>query len=102
MDYQVRLSRSARNDIEEIVRYISIDDSPRALRFGRSLIQHTNSLARFPERGRIVPEFANESIREIIFRAYRIVYRLDHYKRLVEVIRIWHAARGYPDLTQIN
>ena len=102
MDYQVRLSRSARADLEDIVRYISIDDSSRALRFGISLIQHTNSLSRFPERGRVVPEFENESIREIIFRAYRIVYRLNHNKRRVEVIRIWHAARGFPKLPQMN
>ena len=33
MDYQVRLSRSARSDIRDIVRYISIDDPARGLRF---------------------------------------------------------------------
>jgi len=48
MDYQVRLSRSARADIEDIVRYISIDSSNQALRFGRLLIRHTKTLAAFP------------------------------------------------------
>jgi toxin ParE1/3/4 len=66
MDYRVRLSRSAKSDIKDIVQYISIDDSIYALRFGRLLIQHTNTLGRFPERGRVVPEFENESLREII------------------------------------
>lgn len=78
MDYQVRLSRSAHSDIEEITRYISIDDPDQALRFSRFLIEHTKSLARFPERGRIVPEFEDEAIREIIVRAYRVVYRVNH------------------------
>jgi plasmid stabilization system protein ParE len=50
MDYQVRLSRSARADIEELVRYISIDDSEQALRFGRFLIRHAKSLSQLPER----------------------------------------------------
>lgn len=93
MDYQVRLSRSARLDIQDIVRYISIDDSVRALRFGRFLIEHTRSLSQFPELGRIVPEINNESIREIIVKSYRIVYRVDHEQRTIEVIRFWHAGR---------
>ena len=38
MDYQVKLSRSARADIEDITRYISIDDPEQALRFGQFLI----------------------------------------------------------------
>ena|SRR5215213_7145709 len=100
MDYQVKLSRSARSDIEDIVRYISIDDPDRALRFGKFLIQHTKSLGQFPERGRVVPEFEDDSIRELIVRAYRIVYRLNHTEQSVEVIRFWHAARDIPRLLE--
>jgi toxin ParE1/3/4 len=99
MDYQVTLSRSARFDIRDIVRYISIDDPNRALHFGRLLIQHAKGLAQFPERGRVVPEFDDDSIRELIVRTYRIVYRLNHTKRSVEIIRFWHAARGMPQFT---
>jgi toxin ParE1/3/4 len=94
MDYQVKLSRSAQSDIQDIVRYVSIDDPDQALRFGRFLIHHAKGLAQFPERGRVVPEFGDDSIRELIVRRYRIVYRLNHDERLVEVIRFWHAARN--------
>jgi len=93
MDYQVKLSRSAKSDIEDIVRYISIDDPDQALRFGRFLIYHAGGLAQFPERGRVLPEFGDNSIRELIVRRYRIVYRLNHNQRLVEIIRFWHASR---------
>ena len=79
MDYQVKFSRSAESDIEDIVRYISIDDPSQALRFGRFLIHHARGLAQFPERGRVVPEFNDDSIRELIVRRYRIVYRLNHH-----------------------
>ena len=98
MDYQVRLSRSAESDIEDIVRYISIDDRSQALRFGRFLMRHARSLAQFPERGRVVPDFDDDSIRELIVRRYRIVYRLNHDDRLVEIIRFWHVARDIPRL----
>jgi toxin ParE1/3/4 len=99
MDYQVRLSRSARSDIQAIVRYISIDDPDQAVRFGRFLIHHTKSLGEFPERGRVVPEFCDESIREIIVRKYRIVYRVNHEAASVEIIRFWHAGRDTPEIS---
>ena len=98
MDYQVKLSRSARSDIEEIVRYISMDDPDQAERFGRFLIHHTRNLGQFPARGRIVPEFKDEAIREIIVRAYRVIYRVNHVQQSIEIIRFWHAGRGIPKL----
>ena len=48
--------------------------------------------------GRVVPEFGVPAIRELIFKPYRIVYRVNHERRLVEVARYWHAARGTPTL----
>jgi len=41
MDYQVALSRSARDDFRDIVRYISLDAPERALEFGAFLITGT-------------------------------------------------------------
>ena len=100
MDYQVVLSPSARSDIQDIVRYISLDDPERAIYFGRFLIQCARSFRQFPMRGRIVPEFGNESVRELIARSYRIVYRLRDDERLIEIIRFWHAGRGTPYLLE--
>lgn len=93
MDYRVTLSRSAQADIKDIVRYISIDNPNQGVRFGRFLIHHARGLAQFPERGRVVPEFDDDSIRELIVRSYRIVYRLNHDQRSIEIIRFWHGAR---------
>ena len=98
MDYQVVLSPSARADLRDIVRYISFDDPDRALRFGQFLVSHTKSLAQFPELGRVVPELGDSFIREIIVRAYRVVYRVHRSEQLVEVVRFWHAARGIPQV----
>lgn len=98
MDYQVVLSPSARADLRDIVHYISLDAPDRAIRFGQFLVTQTKALAQFPELGRIVPEFDDPIIREIIVRAYRVVYRVNHPERLVEVARFWHAARGTPQL----
>lgn len=98
MDHQVVLSPSARADLRDIVRYISLDAPDRALEFGRFLVSHTKNLARFPELGRVVPEFGDNFIREIIVRSYRVIYRVNNSENLVEVARFWHAARGIPQI----
>lgn len=96
MAYPVRLSRSARRDLEEIVRYISLDDAGRAAEFGRLLIEKAKALGDFPEIGRVVPELGDPTVREIIVRHYRVIYRLNPAANHVDVIRFWHAARGLP------
>lgn len=99
MDYQVTLSLSARRDLEEIVRYISLDAPERAMKFGRFLISKVKLLAKSPEMGRVVPEFGSSDIREIVVRSYRVIYRVNHKNRKIEIIRFWHGRRGMPDLS---
>lgn len=96
MGYQVALSPSARRDLRDIVRYISLDSPERALTFGQFLVSNTRRLAEFPEMGRIVPEFATPKFREIVVRSYRVIYSVDHAGGRVDVIRFWHSARGTP------
>ena len=98
MDYQVILSPRAIQDLQEVVRYISFDNPAAAERLGLQLIEKTRVLVSFPELGRIVPEFGAATIRELILKPYRIVYRVSHERRVVEVSRYWHAARGTPTL----
>lgn len=98
MDYQVILGIPAKRDLQAIVRFISLDSPRRAIRFAQLLISATKRLAQFPEMGRQVPELDDPLAREIIVRSYRIIYRLNHTRRVVEVSRFWHAARGTPKL----
>ena len=98
MAYKVGLSPSARRDLQAIVRYISLDNPGRARTFGEFLVSKTKPLGDFPEMGRVVPELNDSIIREIIVRSYRVVYRVNHAERRIEVVRFWHAARGKPQL----
>ena len=86
----------ARDDLRNIVRFIACDNRLRAESFGYELMTRTDILHDHPEAGRVVPEYRNAGIRDIIFRPYRIVYRLDLERKLVEIARVWHAARGTP------
>jgi toxin ParE1/3/4 len=98
MDFKVILMPAAIKDLEEITGHIAKDDGRVAERFGNKLIDRTLPLAMFPEMGRVVPEFDDPTIREIIHEPYRILYRLRRTIRQIHVLRFWHAARGEPFL----
>ena len=72
MAYKLIWSPAARNDLHDIVLFIARDNPDRAMAFGYELISETDRLQTFPEAGRVVPEYRNQAIREIIFRPYTI------------------------------
>jgi plasmid stabilization system protein ParE len=98
MAYKLTWSPAARDDLHDIVVFIARDNPNRAMSFGYELISETDHLQEFPELGRIVPEYRRDNIREIVFRPYRIVYRVDHERKLCQIARVWHSARGIPQL----
>ena len=98
MAFKLIWSPAARDDLHDIVGFIARDNPNRAMSFGYELISETDRLQEFPELGRSAPEYRDDNIREIIFRPYRIVYRIDHERRLCEIARVWHSARGLPQL----
>jgi len=96
MDFQVFLSDEALSDLERIVAYIAPHNPAAAERMGNQLLNAAQSLRTWPERGRMVPEFRQPELREIIFRSYRIIYRMNHTDHSLEIVRFWHGARGFP------
>lgn len=67
------------------------DSEENAIRFIGRLIESVEKISAFPQRGRRVPEAGDESIREIIFHGYRIVYRLN--PELIQIISVLHGSR---------
>lgn len=96
MAYKLIWSPAARDDLHDIAAFTARDDSDRARSFGYELISEVDRIQEFPASGRIVPEYRNDIIREIIFRPYRIVYRIDHDSKVCEIVRVWHSTRGTP------
>ncbi|MDQ6632385.1 MAG: type II toxin-antitoxin system RelE/ParE family toxin [Verrucomicrobiota bacterium] len=102
MVHKIIWSPRALEDLREIVRYIRRDNPTAAKRFGEQLIERAENLAAFPERGRVIPKFADPTIRDILFRNYRIAYRIRNdspHDPRVEIARIWHGARDESGLT---
>ncbi|MDA8414985.1 MAG: type II toxin-antitoxin system RelE/ParE family toxin [Desulfobacteraceae bacterium] len=74
----VTWSQEAGENLLDIEDFIARDSLERAVRFVDALIDHVEViLTDNPRNGRTVPEIGNPDIRELIYRGYRIVYRLN-------------------------
>jgi len=89
---QIQFSPSALSDLEALSDYYDnqgVGDTGEVI--ANELINATEALSDYPEMGRIVPEFNTPSLRELIRKPYRVVYRLD--AEYVSIIRIWRNER---------
>jgi plasmid stabilization system protein ParE len=89
---------SARLDLKEIASYIAEFRPEASARFVKSVFHSVEHLITFPEAGRMVPEFGDPSIREVVRKPCRIVYRVKSATGIIEIVRVWHAARGIPQI----
>ena len=77
-------------DLESIGSFIAHDSPDYAVLTVQRLIAAVDRLASFPSSGRVVPEFADPVVREVLWRNYRIVYRLTGSE--VEIVTVFHGA----------
>ena len=73
---KIKWTHEALDRLFEIEDFISQDSPERAGKFVGQIIEHAESLSDKPLRGRTVPEISDPDIRELIFKKYRIVYRV--------------------------
>lgn len=77
-------SQRAVADLTALHDYIAQDSQPYAERFVSSLVRAVEPLAEHPEMGRRVPEEPDRAnVREILFRSYRLVHRIEASRILI-------------------
>lgn len=87
---KIEWSALALADLRSIYEYISHDSAFYAERLIDKIAGRINQLEKFPQSGRVVPEFNNEMIRELIEGSYRIVYLVSDSE--ISIARIYHSA----------
>jgi len=88
----LEFAESALCDLEDILAWYAEQQAPEVGgRLVSELVARAEQLTRFPESGRIVPEFGVKTIRELIQPPFRLVYRLDPAK--ISVVRVWRSER---------
>ena len=85
-------TRQAVEDVEAIKTYVARDSLRYAALLVERIVGAVDRLESFPESGRVVPEVGDNTLREVIFGAYRIVYRVQSQES-VQVVTVHHAAR---------
>ena len=84
-------TESAWRDLEETAEYIAKDSLHYAAALVRQIREAARSLAHLSERGRIVPEFNDPSVRELIVGNYRLIYQLT--MKAIYIVGFIHGAR---------
>ncbi len=87
----VEWSARARADIRELYAYISKDSPHYGRRYIEKILRIAEKLVEHPQIGRKVPEADHDDIRELIFRNYRIIYRVTPDR--VYVVTVLHGSR---------
>ena len=88
----VRFAESALADLESIRDWYAEQDVPEVgERLIGEIVASIEALADHPDMGRIVPEFDQPFLRELIRPPFRVVYRRD--PKHVRVVRVWRSER---------
>jgi toxin ParE1/3/4 len=88
----VTFAESAVRDLEAILAWYERERAPEVgRRLVADIVESAEALASHPDMGRVVPEFGQPHLRELIRPPFRIVYRRE--KRKVRVVRVWRSER---------
>jgi toxin ParE1/3/4 len=90
-DLKVLWTENAIQDLLGIKAFIAQDSIDRAEEWVVALYDAGENLSRLSGRGRIVPEFNQENLRELLIENYRLVYRVQSTS--VEIVTVFEDHR---------
>jgi len=97
--YVVNITKSAEDDLNEIIMYIARNNLQTAIKIMERLKAKINTLDHFPNRGGYVPELLARNIKEyrqITETPWRIIYKVDG--EIVNILAIIDSRRNLQDL----
>ena len=102
MAYTIGWTDGAISSVAEAAEYIAKDSPSYAAALITKAESAANSLSQFPERGRVVPEYGDITMRELFVGRYRLIYRI--HSKTVTIVAFVHGARDLsallPDIEQ--
>lgn len=93
----INIEIEAKADLKEIQEYISKDSIYYANKTINEIINKTEYLLMFPYMGRKIPEFDNTNFRELIYKSYRILYKVNSN---IYILNVFHHSRDF--LNSVN
>lgn len=96
---QIKYKQQARENLKQIREYISRDSIYYANKTIKEIIEKTKYLLMFPYMGRKVPEYNNSNLRELIYKSYRILYKVNSN---IYILEIFHHSRDISNSINIS
>jgi len=93
MGRKVVWAHAAEADLEAAAEYIHRDSPAYAAAFVLRALEAGRSLSEFAERGRIVPELKDETVREIFVQNYCLIYSVGSDR--VSILALIHGRRDF-------
>lgn len=95
MEYTLRFSQRAENDLDEIVGTIQADSPVHATVFRVRLLQRMKAIEQFPLAWTLAPEsqIVGQPIRQMSFDNYRVLFPITD--TVVTIVTIRHGARQF-------
>lgn len=91
-EIKISLAESAIKDLEDILEYYNEQKAPQVgKRLVSDVLEDIERLENQPDMGRIVPEFEQNKLRELIRPPFRIVYLREAFK--IRIVRVWRSER---------
>lgn len=87
----LRWTVGAQKDLREIVARISGDSPVYTVAMAERIVSAVERVKHLPKLGRVVPEYDDETIREVIVGNYRVVYRLRGQR--IGIVAVVHGSR---------
>jgi len=87
---QINRSPRYKNNLFKILDYIAQDKLSASENFLNELDKLINNLPNFPFKFRKSKYFDNENIRDMIYKGYTIIYRVDEVKSTIDIVRMFH------------
>jgi toxin ParE1/3/4 len=88
---RVHWTNAAIDHLVSIYEYVAHDSKPYADRLIDKLTRRSEQIATFPLSGRMVPEYRDENIREVIEQPYRVIYRIKADQ--IDILAVVHGAQ---------
>ncbi|MEX0608056.1 MAG: type II toxin-antitoxin system RelE/ParE family toxin [Balneolaceae bacterium] len=84
-------SKKAEKQLDQIFEYIAGGSPFYAYRTTQNIIETAENVPKQPQKGRMVPEYQREDIREVFYHPYRIIYLLSGEQ--IEILSVIHERR---------
>ncbi len=86
-------TEGARRELDAAIAFVADESLEGAIRLLEDILHSTDSLDSMADRGRVVPELDDPTVRELLVGPYRLLYHIDEEE--VSILGVLHQRRDF-------